>query len=259
MICNFFKYQGTGNDFIVIDNRGHTFTAGEGLINRLCHRRMGIGADGMLLLEDSQTHDFAMRYFNSDGREGSMCGNGGRCVAAFAYRLLKLNEKICFMAVDGEHQAEILNSENGVSQVRLKMTDVLGVQHDEGYFFLDTGSPHYVTFVDDADVLDVVASGRAIRYSPMFPQGTNVDFVEINNYCLYVRTYERGVEDETLSCGTGVTAAAIAASFIMPRNSFDITTRGGKLKVSFTRQDEHFSDIWLEGPAAEMYEGKIDI
>jgi len=259
MIWNFHKYHGAGNDFIIIDNRKLLFTASEEIISKLCHRRFGIGADGLLLLEKSDDHDFSMRYFNSDGREGSMCGNGGRCIAAFAYQHLKLNEKITFLAVDGIHQAEILKSENGITQVRLKMADVSQVQHGEGYYVLDTGSPHYVKFVENADETDVVAEGKSVRYSPLFPHGTNVDFVEIKNGKLYVRTYERGVEDETLSCGTGVTASAIAASFVSPANEYEITTRGGNLKVSFTREKEFFSDVWLEGPAAFVYMGEIEI
>lgn len=259
MIVNFYKYHGAGNDFIILDNRDQQFTAGEEIISKLCHRRFGIGADGMLLLEKSDGYDFSMRYFNSDGREGSMCGNGGRCIAAFAYRRLKLNEKITFQAVDGIHLAEILNSGNGVTQVRLKMADVSQIQHGDGYYFLDTGSPHYVAFVENADETDVVAEGKKVRYSPLFPEGTNVDFVEIKNEKLYVRTYERGVEDETLSCGTGVTASAIAASLVIPGTTFGITTRGGNLKVSFTKEKEHFTDVWLEGPAAFVYKGDIEI
>lgn len=259
MIWNFHKYHGAGNDFIVIDNRKLLFTANEEVISKLCHRRFGIGADGLLLLENSADYDFSMRYFNSDGREGSMCGNGGRCIAAFAYKHLKLNEKITFLAVDGIHQAEILKSGNGISQVRLKIADVTQVQHGEGYYVLDTGSPHYVRFVENADKTDVVAEGKAVRYSPLFPEGTNVDFVEIKNEKLYVRTYERGVEDETLSCGTGVTASAIAASFVIPANAYEITTRGGNLNVSFTREKEHFTNVWLEGPAAFVYMGEIEI
>ncbi|HNW70703.1 MAG TPA: diaminopimelate epimerase [Bacteroidales bacterium] len=259
MIVNFHKYHGAGNDFIIIDNRGLQFAAGEDIIARLCHRRFGIGADGMLLLEKSADYDFSMRYFNSDGREGSMCGNGGRCIAAFAYQHLKLNEKITFLAVDGIHRAEILKSGNGVTQVRLKMADVSHIQHGDGFYFLDTGSPHYVAFVENADETDVVAEGKKVRYSPAFPEGTNVDFVELKNEKLYVRTYERGVEDETLSCGTGVTASAIAASMIIPANTFEITTRGGNLKVSFTKEKEQFTDVWLEGPAAFVYKGDIEI
>ncbi|HNW89477.1 MAG TPA: diaminopimelate epimerase [Bacteroidales bacterium] len=259
MICNFHKYHGAGNDFIIIDNRNLSFNAAEDVISRLCHRRFGVGADGLLLLEGSEIHDFSMRYFNSDGREGSMCGNGGRCIAAFAHDQLNLKEKITFSAVDGLHQSEILKKEGDVSQVRLKMADVTMVQHGEGYYFLDTGSPHYVTFVDHADETDVVAAGRAIRYSPLFPQGTNVDFVEIREAQLYVRTYERGVEDETLSCGTGVTASAIAASFIIPANSFEITTRGGNLKVSFSNENEIYSNVWLEGPATLVFKGELEL
>ena len=259
MTVNFYKYHGAGNDFVVIDNRLNIFFPAPEVVNRLCHRRFGIGADGMLLLENSGTNDFSMRYFNSDGNEGSMCGNGGRCIAAFAYEQMNLKENISFMAVDGRHEAEILKSEQGISLVRLKMADVHGVEQGDGYYFLDTGSPHYVAFVDDAENTDVVHLGRKIRYSPQFPEGTNVDFAEIRGKRLFVRTYERGVEDETLSCGTGVTASAIAAFFALPQPSYEINTRGGNLKVSFAKDKEKFVDVWLEGPAACVFSGQIKL
>jgi len=259
MTVNFYKYHGAGNDFVVIDNRLNTFFPAPELVNRLCHRRFGIGADGLLLLETSGTHDFAMRYFNADGHEGSMCGNGGRCIAAFAYQQMNLKEKITFMAVDGLHRAEILCIADGVAQVRLKMADVERVEPGDGYYFIDTGSPHYVAFVENADILDVATLGKEIRYSPLFPHGTNVDFVEIRQGKLFVRTYERGVEDETLSCGTGVTASAIAASFVLPQLSYEINTRGGNLKVSFAKDKEKFVDVWLEGPAACVFSGQITL
>lgn len=261
MTCNFHKYHGTGNDFIIIDNRNDFFISETKLINSLCDRRLGIGADGLILLESKDNFDFSMRYFNSDGMEGSMCGNGGRCISAYAYKNLAVKESICFWATDGEHQSEILNNQNNITQVRLKMKDVTRVEQGEGYYFINTGSPHYVSFVPHLrDKIDVLSFGKKIRYSPLFaPEGTNVDFVEIKNGQLYVRTYERGVEDETLSCGTGVTASAIAASFILPQNNFDIITRGGNLKVSFSKEGKNFRNIWLEGPATHVYSGQIEI
>ncbi len=255
----FHKFHGTGNDFIIIDNRNQKFTTDEDIIKNLCHRRFGIGADGLILLENSDKYDFSMRYFNSDGREGSMCGNGGRCISAFAQRILKLSGKICFTAVDGVHHAEILKSSGNLTSVKLKMADVTEIHQGDGYYFLDTGSPHHVVFVNHVDEVDVVGLGRKIRYSQDYPRGTNVDFVEIKNGKLLVLTYERGVEDETLSCGTGVTAAALAASLVRPADTYDIVTKGGNLRVSFTMKNDSYTDIWLEGPVTYVFDGEIII
>jgi diaminopimelate epimerase len=254
---NFFKYQGTGNDFIMIDDRDGNFPASDqAFVERLCHRRFGIGADGLILLQNDPEYDFRMVYFNADGAEGSMCGNGGRCIVRFAHDLGLFEKKTRFIAVDGEHVA-VVDGEN----ISLKMSDVSGIENRGGLTLLNTGSPHVVQFVDDLESLDVVADGRSIRYSePFQPGGTNVNFVQIvDANTLFVRTYERGVEDETYSCGTGVTAVALVAhqQLSMP-DPIHIQTIGGNLSVSFQYQGEEvFESIHLIGPAKRVYSGSI--
>jgi len=256
---DFFKYQGTGNDFVLIDDRDLTFPASDqAFVERLCHRRFGIGADGLILLQNDPEYDFRMVYFNSDGAEGSMCGNGGRCIVRFAHDLGLFDQKTRFIAVDGEHLAEV-DGEN----ISLKMSNVSGIAKRDGLTFLNTGSPHVVQFVDDLESLDVVAEGRAIRYSTTFqPGGTNVNFAQVlDNHTLFVRTYERGVEDETYSCGTGVTAVALVAhhQLAMP-GPIHIQTIGGNLQVSFQPKDNgHFEDIYLIGPAKRVFAGSITV
>ncbi len=259
MRFKFHKYQGTGNDFIIIDNRAKNFNLNQLQIINLCNRRFGIGADGLMLLEKHKDFDFLMKYFNSDGKESTMCGNGGRCLVRYAYSLNITNKEIQFMAIDGKHKAKV-NDNNTIS---LQMNDVSEINIVNTNFFLNTGSPHYVTFREDINNLDVFNRGREIRYSAEFePDGTNVNFVEIQNGKIYVRTYERGVENETLSCGTGVTASAICASLYSKsdKNSYDILTKGGNLNVSFKKVDKNnFKDIWLTGPADFVFEGEIEI
>jgi len=256
----FNKYQGTGNDFIIIDNRDNTFDGSNTqLINYLCDRRFGIGGDGLMLLEDHADLDFTMRYFNSDGKEASMCGNGGRCIAAFAVHqgVVKNTNSFAFMAVDGEHRASY---NNGV--VTLKMIDVNEINAKEKFTFMDTGSPHHVEFVNNCDKVDVFNEGRNIRNSALYkPHGTNVNFVEFKEgNRIRVRTYERGVEDETLACGTGVVASAISAHLKKNQYSdFNIDVEGGKLRVFFTNMNNQFKDVWLEGPATFVFNGKIKI
>lgn len=256
---DFVKYQGTGNDFVLIDDRTQTFPAADqAFVERLCHRRFGIGADGLILLQNDSEYDFRMVYFNSDGAEGSMCGNGGRCIVRFAHDLGLFDQKTRFIAVDGEHLAEV-DSEN----ISLKMTNVSGVEKRDGLTFLNTGSPHVVQFVDDLESLDVVAEGRAIRYSATFqPGGTNANFAQVlNNQTLFVRTYERGVEDETYSCGTGVTAVALVAHQQLGMSSpVHIQTIGGNLRVSFqSKGNDTFEDIYLIGPAKRVFAGSITV
>ncbi len=259
MKVNFYKYQGTGNDFIIIDNRKNNVSLSDMQINQLCDQRFGIGADGLMLLENHPSLDFNMKYFNADGKESTMCGNGGRCLVAFAKSISLIDKKTNFNAIDGVHKATI-NKNNSIS---LQMQDVSYVRLVNTNYFLNTGSPHYVTFRDDIKNIDVYNRGREIRYSAEFsPEGTNVNFVEFQNNKLFVRTYERGVENETLSCGTGVTASAISASIYSDsdKNSYDIITKGGYLNVSFKKQDSNtFSDIWLTGPATFVFNGEIDI
>ena len=251
----FHKYHGAGNDFILIDNRKLTFDADNiSLVKRLCDRRFGIGADGMMLLQEHPDYDFEMRYFNSDGREGSMCGNGGRCIVAFARQLQLGGDTTRFMAVDGLHDAEV----TGDGVISLKMSDVTEIETIGSDFYLNTGSPHYVRFMEDLNLLDVYAEGRKIRYNERFSRlGTNVNFVKLENDHLTVYTYERGVEDETLACGTGITASALCAALLKGTRQgvFQVTAKGGELSVSFERKEEGFSGIWLKGPAQFVFEG----
>jgi len=255
----FYKYEGTGNDFVLIDNRTPFFQASTEEINRLCDRRFGIGADGLILLQDHVGFDYEMVYYNADGRLGSLCGNGSRCLAAFAKKMGVVSENATFLASDGYH--EVVLKENG--DIKLKMSSVNIPEMQSDYAFLDTGSPHYIQFVDSVDQVMVVERGREIRYNDRFREkGTNVNFVEAASNSLMVRTYERGVEDETLSCGTGVTASALAAALRYPsttREFWDIMTLGGKLRVYFQQGSSQFTDIWLEGPANLVFTGEITI
>lgn len=263
MLLPFFKYQGTGNDFVIIDNRQAVFKNYTSLvIEKICDRKFGIGADGLMLLQNHQAYDFEMVYFNSDGKESSMCGNGGRCISAFAYSLGVIKSEGTFWAVDGEHEVKIHNKGNNFS-VALKMIDVPEIEINPDYYFLNTGSPHYVKFEESIDKMNVFEEGKAIRFNNRFKKaGTNVNFVEAKNGSLFVRTYERGVEAETLSCGTGVTAAAISAS-VKEKNSrefYDIHTKGGDLRIYLQgNENTGFHDIWLEGPAEFVFKGEIKI
>jgi len=259
---SFFKYHGNGNDFIIIDNRSGEFDPVQEQIAFLCDRHLGIGADGLMLLENGRGCAFSLKYYNSDGNESTMCGNGGRCMTAFAHGLKIIGKKARFSAIDGEHEAEILFEKEGIFKVRLKMKDTSpGTIFDDGYF-IDTGSPHFVVYVKDVEAVDVYAEGRRLRYDERFaPGGCNVNFVEINPGWISVRTYERGVENETLSCGTGVTASALITSFLSkdPQNASLVKTPGGEFKVSFNYSSGSFSEVFLYGPAAFVFEGRITI
>ena len=255
----FNKYQGTGNDFVMIDNRQEFFPKNDTkLIEKLCDRRFGIGADGLILLENDKETDFKMVYYNSDGNESSMCGNGGRCLVAFAKRLNVIDNKTTFVATDGLHHATIL--ENGI--VSLQMKDVDEVKIESDYIFLNTGSPHHVMMVDDLENYDVKTNGARIRYSDLYGKaGSNVNFVsKLSENHFRLRTYERGVEDETLACGTGATAVAIAMYAIHKTNSnhLKIDVEGGKLEVSFEEKDKQYSNVFLNGPATFVFEGTIE-
>ncbi|MBP7184879.1 MAG: diaminopimelate epimerase [Saprospiraceae bacterium] len=267
MKISFQKYQGTANDFIMIDGRTHIpsfLVENPSLVQGLCHRRTGIGADGLIVLTyESETNLPKMIYYNSDGRLGSMCGNGGRAFVQFAKDLgMVTDQHFKFMASDGEHIATIEKN----NDIALKMNDVAHWQIDTlGNYVLNTGSPHYVIFHDD-DIhqLNVAQEGKKIRYNDIYKQeGINVNFVKIEkNDSLYVRTYERGVEDETYSCGTGVTASALSCylkSEGKSGNSLDISTLGGGLKVRFDLIDHKFTNIWLVGPAAKSFEGVVEV
>jgi diaminopimelate epimerase len=258
----FYKFHGTGNDFILVDDRKLQFPVNKVIIHRLCDRHFGIGADGLILLRNKQGYDFEMIYFNSDGNESTMCGNGGRCIIAFADFLSLIGSHARFLAVDGTHEGDIKEKKGNTWQVGLKMSDVLNYERIGEDFRMDTGSPHLVCFSQGIDQTDIAEAGRAIRYSEKFrEEGINVDFVEAFQDELYVRTYERGVEDETLSCGTGVTASALAYALKSGKcsGSATIRTKGGQLEVSFSREGDVFSNIWLSGPAKLVYNGYINI
>lgn len=256
----FQKFQGTGNDFIMIDNRNETFPKKEvQLIKKLCNRHFGIGADGLILLENDATTDFKMVYYNSDGNPSSMCGNGGRCLVAFAKKLGVINETTTFIATDGLHHAKM--DANGI--ISLQMIDVDAVKITPEYSFLNTGSPHHIQMVDDLKQLDIKTKGAAIRYSDLYGKaGSNVNFVHQIDFNFFaIRTYERGVEDETLSCGTGATAAAIAMYAMGKTNQteINIAVEGGKLKISFTEKGGKFTNVFLMGPAEFVFDGSIEI
>jgi diaminopimelate epimerase len=253
----FYKYQGTGNDFIIIDGRTTDYGLTETQIASLCHRRFGIGADGLMILTAKASYHFEMLYFNANGKPGSMCGNGGRCIVQFAIDQGICKDEIHFLAVDGDHEAE--QDEKG--RIRLKMNNVQSVINESGEYQLNTGSPHYVKFVADLDILDVATEGKTIRNNAKFKkEGINVNFVEVvNNHSIFVRTFERGVEDETYSCGTGVTAASLVAAHNETGfNEVNVQTLGGKLSVEFERLDENnYTNIWLIGPATFVFKGTI--
>ncbi|HEX8505938.1 MAG TPA: diaminopimelate epimerase [Hymenobacter sp.] len=267
-LMQFYKYQGTGNDFVMIDDRTQAFDETDHeRIAFLCHRRFGIGADGLILLRNKADFDFEMVYFNADGRPSSMCGNGGRCTVAFAKFLGLIDSQTRFLAVDGPHEARV----EADGTVRLKMIDVAAPQEaevGEEDVFLHTGSPHHVHFLDPTEhptlaEFNVFAAGHDIRYDQAYdPAGTNVNFVQVPadpSRPWPVRTYERGVEDETLSCGTGVTAVALAASQRGAASPVRLRTQGGELEVSFEqRPDGGFTNVWLCGPAVQVFGGAID-
>ena len=261
MLIKFTKYQGTGNDFVMVDNRDFLFTYHDNvkLIKKLCDRRFGIGADGLILLEKSNICDFKMVYFNSDGHQSTMCGNGGRCLVHFAWKSGIINNETIFEAIDGLHKGKILK--DGI--ISLQMSDVTSVDRRENnVFILNTGSPHYVQIVQDMPK-EIKSLGSIIRYSDTFiKEGINVNFAKLNSdQTIDISTYERGVEDETYSCGTGVTATALISILInkdmdMP---VKVITKGGELSVCFKQIGQGFSDIWLTGPAESVFTGLLQI
>ncbi|MCO6498081.1 MAG: diaminopimelate epimerase [Chitinophagaceae bacterium] len=258
MKIHFEKYQATGNDFVMLDNRDGRYDSLDAeAVRKLCDRRFGIGGDGLIMLNTDKEYDFEMKYFNANGSLGSMCGNGGRCIIAFAKKYGVIGEETRFIAYDGEHSGRF---EDGL--VSLKMNPVEGISAAGADKILDTGSPHYVRFVDAVEAYDVFNEGRNIRNSPSFvDQGINVNFVQqLSDNELFVRTYERGVEDETYSCGTGVTASAIAfGKDKNGRQTVNIRTKGGRLRVSYNKEGNRFDDIWLTGPATFVFEGDIEL
>jgi len=261
---HFHKYQATGNDFVLIDNRtsGYSFTKEQ--IEKICDRRFGVGADGLMLIEKHPSLDFNLVYFNSDGSQ-SLCGNGSRAAVVMAATLGLLNTNTKFNAYDGAHEAELLNT--GI--VRLKMNDVNVVKKSGDEYFINTGSPHHLRFVKDVNNYPVVEEGRKIRYSENYtPAGTNANFIQLqDNNTIAVRTYERGVEEETYSCGTGVTAAALAASLHGYTSPVHIKVKGGELSVEFYASHPGpsgslpvtFHDVFLIGPAKMVFEGDLEL
>jgi diaminopimelate epimerase len=264
MVLNFAKYEGAGNDFIVIDARAFDYEPTVEFVSWLCDRHFGIGADGLMLLRLGQGEaEFDMRYYNADGGEATMCGNGGRCIALFAHHLGIGGRRKIFSGPDGLHCAKLVKSDDLMGIIELQMNTTGNIEQSTDYLLLDTGSPHYVTFVDSVDKVDVAGEGRAIREDSAYGDGgVNVNFVEITgDGCLRLRTFERGVEAETLACGTGATAAAIATHIARQPNVnyFDIAVRGGNLAVSFQEgEDGHITDIWLKGPARKVFSGKFE-
>lgn len=256
MKINFFKYQATGNDFVIIDNRSGAYQLTVDQISRICDRKFGIGCDGVMIIEKHPSLDFNLHYYNGDGTQ-SLCGNGTRAAVKMASDIGMIKEKTTFNAYDGPHEAELL----GDDIVKLKMNDVKELKNIDNGISVNTGSPHFVKFVDSLKDYPVTVEGREIRYSSTFhPSGTNANFVEeLGDNTLFVRTYERGVEEETLSCGTGVTASALAASFKGYISPVKIKALGGDLSIEFKASEGQFSNVFLIGPARKVFEGEIEI
>jgi diaminopimelate epimerase len=258
MKFHFYKYQATGNDFVVIDNQSGKFSFTRDQIQKICDRKFGIGADGVILIENDPKANFNVNYYNSDGSQ-SLCGNGSRAAVQFASTLGLVNGKAKFNAYDGLHDAELLP----LGVVRLRMNNVEKVDQTGNDFILNTGSPHYIQFVDNVETLSVFEEGRKIRYNQTFKQeGINVNFVQLlPDNKIFVRTYERGVENETLSCGTGVTAAALVSSFKGYTSPVVVKVLGGELSVEFkpAGMSGRFTDIFLVGPAKMVFEGDLEL
>ncbi len=260
MEINFFKYQGTGNDFIIVDNRTNFFDQSPELIQKMCDRKFGIGSDGLILIEkdDQYNSDFSMNFYNPDASQ-SFCGNGSRAAIAFCVEHLNFKrEHLNFLAIDGLHQGDYSTDHSGFGYVKIKMNDVGSIDQINEDYYLNTGSPHYVRMVENVNEYNLINFGREIRYHERFnhQNGTNVNIVEaVNSNEFKMRTYERGVEDETLSCGTGVTACSLVYGQIHGSNEINVNTKGGQLKVLFKYSNDGFSNIWLCGPAKQVFNG----
>ncbi len=264
MKIEFTKMSGAGNDFIVIDNRNNQFNLQPEQVHAMCTRRTGIGADGLILIEASETGDFTMNYHNADGYPGTMCGNGGRCAVYVAYLLgiRPASEPYRFQAGPDTYEAEVIGNES----VRLHMKAPKNFRDDLhvgawNCHFVNTGSPHAITYVDNLNQVDVFTEGRTIRHrEDVFPGGTNVNFLEVTAPdALSIRTFERGVEDETLACGTGTVAAALMSYRLgkVASSPVRVTVRSGEtLMVGF---NEAMDEIYLEGPAHPVYQGTITL
>lgn len=264
MELEFYKYHGTGNDFIILHDNRALPPIGPDIAESLCNRHTGIGSDGIIIISEESGYDFRMRFINPDGTEGSMCGNGGRCAVMFYDRLTGNRDGYRFRAVDGDHTGEVIITKGNEARVRITLKDVsaASVHRHEGGLFLDTGAPHLVLETENLDGLNITESALPFRNAEKFkPAGVNVNFIERSGSGIRIRTFEKGVEEETLSCGTGVTAAAIAA-FIDDAGhpaSITIETRGGALNVAYDREGLFFRQIWLEGPAVFVYKGTIKL
>ncbi|MFA5540681.1 MAG: diaminopimelate epimerase [Bacteroidales bacterium] len=263
-MLEFFKYHGAGNDFILIDNREDNIHLSKEEVIFLCDRNFGIGGDGLMLLEKVKGYDFAMKYYNPDGTKEMMCGNGGRCIIAFAHLLGIIKDKTEFLAPDGVHKGEIISCEKDKYWIKLSLKDINQIKVYKDGYFVDTGATHFVQFLDDISSIDIISKGREIRYDSRFDfvKGVNANFVEINkDNSLNIRTYERGVEAETLACGTGITASAL--SFVyknnLTSNSIEVKAKGGLLRVSFEKTTQGFKNIYLEGEAQMVFRGEIQI
>ncbi len=257
MNLTFHKYQATGNDFVLIANLEQNLHVTSDQIKRLCDRNFGIGADGLILLEKSQNTDFKMVYFNANGKQSTMCGNGARCIAKFAQSLGLVESNCVFEAIDGMHKARISND-----QVTLKMNDVLEFKKlDNHSIQINTGSPHYVTFTDEIPQEDFLTKAKEIRHGKAYnKEGINVNFASVGQN-INMRTFERGVENETLSCGTGVVATALAYQIIYKteQKEIQIQTTGGTLKVTSEKSQDQFTNIWLTGEAKFVFKGEISV
>lgn len=259
MKISFEKYHGAGNDFIIIDNRSRNITLNGEQIRNLCHRHYGIGGDGLIELCSEESADFYMHYYNADGNEGTMCGNGGRCIAAFALQNNIAGKEQVFKASDGYHRARIIDTGYPMN-IRLEMNDVDEITEGDDHYFIDTGSPHYVKFQEKIDEVSFLHEAKTIRHHYR-EGGTNVNFAVLHPDNIALRTFERGVENETLACGTGITATALAAAWRdnMQEGSINVKALGGVLKVHFTREKGAFRNIWLEGPAVFVFKGEFQI
>jgi diaminopimelate epimerase len=256
MDIQFSKYQGTGNDFVMIDNRSAGTNLTTEQIVQICDRKFGIGADGIVLIEETGFSDFYMNFYNPDGSQ-SFCGNGSRCAVRFAQKLGIVGQNGEFKAIDTKHDFE-----SNDDTVTIQMKNVLGIEHENDAFVIHTGSPHFIQYCHDLERIDLIGLAHSIRYGERFAEtGINVNFVEVKNNTLHMRTYERGVENETLSCGTGVTAVALSYGYLHPEiNQVSIETKGGPLLVSFkTVGIGEFEEVKLTGPASWVFDGTIKL
>lgn len=257
----FYKYHGCGNDFIIIDGRNISLQLNPHQINALCERHFGIGSDGLLILEDGKDADFRMIFFNPDGSRATFCGNGGRCIAAFAQKLGVIKDKCTFIADDGTHYAEIIENDANTAVVKLSMNDVLKEKKVEDGFLLNTGTEHFVKYIENINDFDLKGFGSSMHNNPaMGSKGANINIAEIDsNSQINVRTYEKGVFDETLSCGTGAVATALTSYNYINKTNLTVNTKGGSLQVSFKVSDKGYTDIFLTGGATLVFKGEISI